>query len=167
VKPLSFGRKTAPSNFAGTPVTPARRALVNDPTHNHRREQGPSSGTSKEERHGQASKAAVVDYLYDIIAAELPILLPKDDAKGKTRAELASILDERVRQAARAHALEFTDGDARDCVTVLLNEYIDLLGGLDPDPLSELTRTQRAAGSSRQTVMDAKERLRHSRTEPQ
>jgi pilus assembly protein CpaF len=159
VKPLGFGRKTAPSNFAGTPVTPARRALVNDPTQNTAPAQEPASSTYKEERQGQASKAAVVDYLYDIIVPELPILLPKDDAKGKTRAELAHILDERLRTAARAHALELTDGDVRDCITVLLNEYIDLLGGLDPDPFSELTRTQRATGNSRQTVMDAKERI--------
>jgi pilus assembly protein CpaF len=161
VKSSGFGRKTAPLTFTGAPVATRGRALVSpeasEPVTLPPPPQSPSPPFSAAE--GQASDAAVVDQLYELIAPELPTILPRDELKTKQRSDLALLIADRARATARANAIDVTEGDMRDVVTVLLNELIDLIGEPEADPLADLTRNARPANNSKQTVADAKERI--------
>jgi pilus assembly protein CpaF len=170
MKPLGFGRKTAPLQFGGTPVSPGRRGLV--ATADPQAPDGASVAREEPLSAGQSSRANVVDALYELVLADLPDLMPVKQAKLKSRGDLAALITERVRATARAQGQDVTEGDVRDAVTVLLNDYMDMIGGLEADPAAAAPKPKpepkadpaadvaaRNAAASRQSVVEAKERI--------
>jgi pilus assembly protein CpaF len=117
---------------------------------------------------GSASAQAVRDTapaydparkVIDLLSPRLPNLIEKPVVKASTRGQLAKILEELVSETARDNSIAVSEDNARDAVTKLLNEWIALVGGLEPQENAESDKASRALASSRKTVFEAKERL--------
>jgi pilus assembly protein CpaF len=94
-----------------------------------------------------------------LLSPRLPTVIEKPVVKGSTRGALAKILEELVAETARDNGIIVSEDNARDAVTKLLNEWIALVGGLEPQENQETEKASRALANSRKTVLDAKERL--------
>ncbi|MEE4349173.1 MAG: CpaF family protein [Pacificimonas sp.] len=94
--------------------------------------------------------------LHEILAPELLKRFPAATAKKTSRGELAGRLEELVNDTAAAEALDIDDGQIRDTVTVLLNDLIKKIGGLETASEKKSAAAQSASAAS---VIAAKETL--------
>jgi pilus assembly protein CpaF len=97
--------------------------------------------------------------IYDLLSPRLANLIEKPVVKSSTRGGLAKILEELVTETATENSIAVSEDNARDAVTRLLNEWIALVGGLEPQAGADNERVSRILAASRKTVMDVKERL--------
>ena len=98
--------------------------------------------------------------LHAILSPQLPELFPATKTRNRRRGELAAQMEDTVKRLADIQGMAIDDGQVRDTVTVLLNELINLVGGLKPAASVEAAeRTARVASSSTQSVLAAKERV--------
>ncbi len=106
-----------------------------------------------------ASAFDPVRKIINLISPRLPGLVEKPVVKSSTRGGLAKILEELVAETAKENGIAVSEDTARDAVTKLLNEWIALVGGLEPQEAQLSDQASRALAKSRKTVLDAKERL--------
>jgi pilus assembly protein CpaF len=97
--------------------------------------------------------------IYDLLFPTLQTLLEKAVVKASTRGTLAKILEELVADTAKEQFISVSEDAARNAVTRLLNDWIALVGGLEPAPGADGERASRVLAASRKTVLDAKEKL--------
>ncbi|MBL8648365.1 ATPase, T2SS/T4P/T4SS family [Sphingosinicella xenopeptidilytica] len=98
--------------------------------------------------------------LHAILSPQLSELFPPAKTRTRRRGELAAQIEDTVKRLADIQGMTIDDGQVRDTVTVLLNELINLVGGLKPSAATETAeRTARAASASTQSVLAAKERV--------
>src|SRR5688500_1135058 len=160
---IGFGKRsgltpTATGGFGA--AQPARRPLVNEPlTPEDRLSAAPAPPAPTAAPDAAGTEACVWD-IHALISPQLLDLFPKAKSKGRARGELAAQLEEMVLRIARDQGMLIDDVGTRDTVTVLLNELIAALGGLQADQLSEAAnRAQRSAALSKGSVVAAKERV--------
>ena len=157
--PKGFGKRSGLTSYqpsdgvAAAPTSSAgRRPLVTD---------FGDFGLSKqtEAPRGRSTENCVWE-LHAILSPKLPELFPVDKTRARRRGELAAQLDDMVQRLAASEGVDIDDGQIRDTVTVLLNELIDMVGGLKPAPGADAAeRAARQASSSTQSVVAAKERV--------
>lgn len=160
---IGFGKRsgltpTATGGFGA--AQPARRPLVNEPlTPEDRLSAAPAPPAPTAAPDAAGTEACVWD-IHALISPQLLDLFPKAKSRGRARGELAAQLEEMVLRIARDQGMLVDDVGVRDTVTVLLNELVAALGGLQPDQLSEAAnRAQRSAALSKGSVVAAKERV--------
>ncbi len=162
MKPLGFGRRaqtgaaSAVADSTSMPVTlgSSRRSLVT---------------TADSPRHApvanKASVGANVDHLYELMSEAVLTLLPADEVRVKSRSDLADFIFSATRECADSNGLSASDADIRDAVTVLINDLIDHVGGLRPDPFAEKpvpvqsAAAKKVASASIERVIEAKETI--------
>ncbi len=154
-----FGKRSGlalaatPNGFGGTP-SPATsgRPLVSD---------AGNFGLSKQaETLPRRSTENCVWELHALLSPRLPELFPFDKTKQRRRGELAVQLDEMVQKLAASEDIPVDEGQIRDTVTVLLNELINAVGGLSPEPQNDaVDRAARASSASAASVIKAKDRV--------
>jgi pilus assembly protein CpaF len=161
MKPLGFGRRAqagaAPTATDAVPV-PAytgsnRRSLVSA-------EEPPRPAPMS----NKASIGANVDQLYELMSDAVLTLLPAEEVRAKSRSDLADFIFSATRDCANKATLDVSDADIRDAVTVLINDLIDHVGGLKPDPFLEKPTVQnivakKTASASIERVLEAKENI--------
>jgi pilus assembly protein CpaF len=161
MKPLGFGRRAqagaAPTATDAVPV-PAytgsnRRSLVSA-------EEPPRPAPMS----NKASIGANVDQLYELMSDAVLTLLPAEEVRAKSRSDLADFIFSATRDCANKGTLDVSDADIRDAVTVLINDLIDHVGGLKPDPFLEKPTVQnivakKTASASIERVLEAKENI--------
>jgi pilus assembly protein CpaF len=151
---MGFGRKGgAPP--AGGPAAPLRpsgaRPLV---------AQGPGPKVSAPQATATPAPRGDAKCLWRVHAALAPILLdlfPPDSARKRRRGDLSEQMEGHIREVMRRDGIAGDEGAVRDTITVLLNELVGQLGGLQPDGDPE--RAGRAAAAARGTVSAAKDRV--------
>ncbi|EMD83226.1 Type II/IV secretion system ATP hydrolase TadA/VirB11/CpaF, TadA subfamily [Pacificimonas flava] len=94
--------------------------------------------------------------LHELISPQLLDFFPRERARKTRRGELAARIDEVVRQMAGNERRDLSDSQARDTVTVLLNELLAKIGGLEPGPANRKTA---ASSASAKSVIEAKEKI--------
>jgi pilus assembly protein CpaF len=145
VKPLGFGKRVstarvlADDQIASTSQAVTARELTEKPY------VAPAFDPSRK--------------IYDLLSPRLANLIEKPVVKSSTRGGLAKILEELVTETAAENSIAVSEDNARDAVTRLLNEWIALVGGLEPQAGADNERVSRILAASRKTVMDVKERL--------
>jgi pilus assembly protein CpaF len=157
MKPLGFGRRiqggiataaTDPSNMPANTGS-GRRSLV---TVVEKIRTAPEFSS--------ASNAANVDHIYELMCEPILTLLPADEIRAKSRSELADFVFTATRKCVEINGFSATDADIRDAVTVLINDLIDHVGGLKPDPFFEKpTVAKKIASASIERVIEAKENI--------
>jgi pilus assembly protein CpaF len=145
VKPLGFGKRVSTA-----------RVLADDQI------AGTSKAVTAQEPTEKPYVAPAFDpsrKIYDLLSPRLANLIEKPVVKSSTRGGLAKILEELVTETAAENSIAVSEDNARDAVTRLLNEWIALVGGLEPQAGADNERVSRILAASRKTVMDVKERL--------
>ncbi|MGK2285924.1 CpaF family protein [Pedomonas sp. V897] len=99
------------------------------------------------------ARGEVVDQLFEIISPNLLNLFPAPEYKDRARTELVMAIHDRVQETARVHGIDLSEMEARDAVTVLLNELVYAYKALDS------ADSQRGNGRSQNTVAAAKEKI--------
>ncbi|MEO0411596.1 MAG: CpaF family protein [Pseudomonadota bacterium] len=97
----------------------------------------------------------------DELEASIETLLPESETAGKTRAELAFLIDEKILELSAERNIVLPESERRDVVTVLLNSFIDLKGdAVTADPLSlEDQAKKNLETASKNSVTEAKDRV--------
>lgn len=156
MKPLGFGRRN----------TPGGASAPSQGTHLVERRQSADTGTSSSASAGDTSGRAqagaqesVVDQIYELVSDRLLDLIPASRGKSKSRNELAQMIMTCSQQLAEEKNIAATDASFRDAVTVLLNDYIDKIGGLDADPFAEKEVSKRVTSASIERVVEAKDKI--------
>jgi pilus assembly protein CpaF len=145
VKPLGFGKRV---------INPRLLAADDYP------ESGAESAVRALAEKVQAAPAFdPARKIYDLLAPRLPNLIDKPVVKSSTRGALAKILEDLVAETATEHSIAASEDNARDAVTRLLNDWIAIVGGLEPSPSADAERVSRVLAASRKTVLEVKERL--------
>ncbi len=160
MKPLGFGRRaqTGAGTAAERSAAPAalgtgRRSLVT------------ASEPPRAARvSNKASVGAIVDQLYELMSESALTLLPADELRSKSRSDLANLIFDATQKCAEENGIAASEADIRDAVTVLINDVIDHIGGLKPDPFVEkpapqLMPEKKAASASIERVLEAKENI--------
>ncbi|MFZ5608460.1 MAG: CpaF family protein [Pseudomonadota bacterium] len=115
---------------------------------------------AKDPSGGRATAASEVDDFIEKLEGQIWELLPREAARTKNRGELADALDQRIAEAAIAEDIALSDPDRRDIVTVLLNLYLEEVGGARDDPLTIVEAARRGGKrSGHDTLNDAKEKI--------
>ncbi|MDO9489883.1 MAG: CpaF family protein, partial [Sphingomonadaceae bacterium] len=135
---IGFGKRsglTPPATASFGSAKTAGRALVTEPI----TPEGRLSAKAVEPipTPGASDNAGCVWDIHALIAPQLPDFFPREQSRNRARAELAVQLEEMVQRVARDQGIILDDAGVRDTVTVLLNELVATLGGLQPDPLGE------------------------------
>ncbi len=144
VKPLGFGRRTS----SPQPLTPDRAAAAR------------TDSVSDLSAKVHATPAFdPVRQIVDLLSPRLSNFIEKPVVKSSTRGALAKILEELIADTVKENGLIVSEDNARDAVTKLLNEWIALVGGLEPQASADSDSVSRAVAKSRKTVFEAKERL--------
>ncbi|MEO0501501.1 MAG: CpaF family protein, partial [Pseudomonadota bacterium] len=104
---------------------------------------------------GRSTENCVWD-LHELIAPQLGDLFPRDQTRAKPRGELAARMEEHVKRLAKSEGRELDDAQLRDTVTVLLNQLINQIGGLEPQAAAKKTA---ASAASAKSVIAAKEHV--------
>jgi len=109
----------------------------------------------------RAGLEANLDAFVDDLEANVASLLPESETAGKTRAELAFLIEERILELAVERGISLPENERRDIVTLILNAYIDEVGiAENPDPLSledKAKKNQQGAAASKNSVIQAKD----------
>ncbi len=144
--PGGFGKRAglrAVETFGQAGQPQASGGLVTD---------GAASGAP---RQGRSTENCVWD-LHEKLSPKLLELFPRDRAKKTPRGELAARLEDQIKTLAAAEALHIEDAQLRDTVTVLLNELLHRIGGLDNANAAKKTA---ASSASAKSVVSAKEHI--------
>lgn len=161
MKPLGFGRRTQ----GGTATTVADPTLMPATTGSGRRSLvSVVDDTRPEPTANKASNGANVDQIYELMCEPILTLLPVEEVRAKSRSDLADFVFTATRECAESNGLSATDADIRDAATVLINDLIDHVGGLKPDPFVEKQAaaspaTKKVASASIERVIEAKENI--------
>ncbi len=152
MKPLGFGRRnatggaTAPSqSFGNGDRRVSDTATTDEATLSKSSQQGPNE--------------SVVDQIYELVSDRLIELIPAERGKSKSRNELAQMILTCSQQLAEEKNLVAPEASFRDAVTVLLNEYIEKIGGIEIDPFQEKEASKRITSASIERVVEAKEKI--------
>ncbi|MGB7405487.1 MAG: CpaF family protein, partial [Pacificimonas sp.] len=100
------------------------------------------------------STANCVWELHELISPQLGDLFPSAKVKETSRGDLAAQMEAAIEKVASGEGRELEDDQLRDTVTVLLNELINKVGGLDNKASNKKTA---ASSASAQSVTKAKE----------
>jgi len=159
MQPKGFGKRSGAGlqvvgdGFGQSPAaSTGRRPLVAD---------SGDFGLSKpvETPRGRSTENCVWE-LHAILSPQLSELFPPAKTRTRRRGELAAEMEDTIKRLADIQGMAIDDGQVRDTVTVLLNELINLIGGLKPSAATETAeRSARAASASTQSVLAAKERV--------
>lgn len=85
----------------------------------------------------RASWEEELDGFVNELEANISSLLPEAEIAGKSRAELAFLIDEKILELAAEKGIALPEDDRRDVLTLILNAYIEEKGEtLSADPLS-------------------------------
>ncbi|MGD1954317.1 MAG: CpaF family protein [Sphingomonadales bacterium] len=97
----------------------------------------------------------------DELEESLPNILPETETAGKTRAELAFLVDEKILELSAERGVVLPESERREVVTVLLNSFIEQQGeAASADPLSlEDEAKKTLATASKNSVTDAKDKI--------
>ncbi|MEM6682135.1 MAG: CpaF family protein [Pseudomonadota bacterium] len=126
----------------------------------------PVSGFGKPGAAGQSSASKTrgklesnLDAFVDELEENIASLIPEAETLGKSRAELAFLIDEKILELAVERGLSVPEDERRDIVTLILNAYIEEVGiAENPDPLSlEDQAKKNLQATSKNTVLEAKE----------
>ncbi len=118
-----------------------------------------SDGTVPSKSSQQGSGESVVDQIYELVSDRLIDLIPAERGKLKSRNELAQMILTCSQQLAEEKNLVAPEASFRDAVTVLLNEYIEKIGGIEVDPFQEKEASKRVTSASIERVVEAKEKI--------
>lgn len=160
-RPVGFGRRNAaqPASGAlgGVAIGSGRRPLVSIGA------EGivTASATMLQDTNDESpASGAIVDQLYEIVEPLLAERFPVEATRIRRRGEVADELTRLTRDTAAANAIEAREAEIRDVVTVLLNDVIDLVGGIEVDPIAvKPSKGAKSASSSSESVLAAKERI--------
>lgn len=144
VKPLGFGRRVS----SPQPLNPDRAASAAD-----------DAVRNLSAKVHATPAIDPVRKIVELLSPRLPNIIEKPVVKSSTRGALAKILEELITETATENAIIFSEDNTRDAITKLLNEWIALVGGLEPQENTDADRASRALAKSRKTVLEAKERL--------
>jgi len=101
-----------------------------------------------------------IDAFVERLESQVLSALPREAAKMKSRGELTQALEEQVHIRAATEGMELKDADFKDVVTVLLNLYLEEVGGAREDPLSPSSgEGKKARSKNKNTLEDAKETI--------
>lgn len=101
-----------------------------------------------------------IDAFVERLESQVLSALPREAAKMKSRGELTQALEEQVHIRAATEGMELKDADFKDVVTVLLNLYLEEVGGAREDPLSPTsTEDGKSRSKKKNTLEDAKETI--------
>ncbi|MEM7570631.1 MAG: CpaF family protein [Pseudomonadota bacterium] len=97
----------------------------------------------------------------DELEANIGTLLPQSETAGKTRGELAFLIDEKILELSAERGVVLPEGERRDVVTVLLNAFLDEHGeALNADPLSlEDQAKKNLEAASKNSVIEARDKI--------
>jgi len=160
MKQLGFGRRTLTAAAEPeSPVKAGRRPLVSD-AHKDAPPVDPAPARPRAKRAAAPEDTGtVVDRIYDQLAPSVADFLPASEGRGKTRSELATLFEERVASLGAELGHPLSMADVRECVTPLLNDYIELIGGLDADAIEAPLRARRETAANAASVMAAKDKI--------
>ena len=178
LRPIGFGKRgketDAPPPSRGTAVSLGRRPLVSLAKLQADEEHGPTPGDAPAQSTGASPDSAaapasdpakgdgaVVDKLYELVEPYLEVRFPVEETKTRQRADLVEDLTKICHEEAARAQITPAEADIRDVVTVLINDLIEMVGGLDPDPIiSKPVKQPRVpAASSRDSVSRAKDKI--------
>lgn len=122
------------------------------------------TGAPQRPAQSQAARAAWegdLDDFVDELEANVASLLPDSETAGKTRAELAFLIDEKILELSVEKGITLPESERRDVVTVILNAFIDEKGeAATADPLSlEDQAKKNLEKASKNSVTEAKEKV--------
>lgn len=102
-----------------------------------------------------------LDGFVDELEENIASLLPDSETSGKSRAELAFLIDEKILELSAERGINLPETERRDVVTVVLNAYIDNQGvAASADPLSlEDQAKKNLELASKNSVGTAKEKI--------
>jgi pilus assembly protein CpaF len=160
MKPLGFGRRAQSGAAAAVPAPAAAPVALGG---SRRNLVAPADAPKDSHISSKASVGAVVDQIYELMSEQVLTLLPADEVRVKTRVELADFIFTATKSHTDENGIPASDADIRDAVTVLMNDLIDHVGGLKPDPFAEKATSQPAAkkpaSASIERVVSAKEAI--------
>jgi pilus assembly protein CpaF len=122
------------------------------------------TGPAQRPPQSQAARAAwegELDDFVDELEANVASLLPESETAGKTRAELAFLIDEKILELSVERGITLPESERRDVVTVILNAFIDEKGeAATADPLSLEDQAKKSLEkASKNSVTEAKEKV--------
>lgn len=122
------------------------------------------TGATQRPPQSQAARAAwegELDDFVDELEANVASLLPESETAGKTRAELAFLIDEKILELSVERGITLPESERRDVVTVILNAFIDEKGeAATADPLSLEDQAKKSLEkASKNSVTEAKEKV--------
>ncbi|MGB3722645.1 MAG: CpaF family protein [Pacificimonas sp.] len=106
-------------------------------------------------REGRSTENCVWE-LHELLSPQLLDLFPREKAKKTPRGELAARLEDHIKRMATDQARDMDAAEVRDTVTVLLNELLHRIGGLDSANAAKKTA---ASSASAKSVVAAKEHI--------
>ncbi len=161
MRPVGFGRRNAaqpsPGALGGLTLGSGRRPLVSIGAEGIVTN---PAALSPDTPDSSPASGAIVDQLYELVEPLLAERFPAEATRLRRRTEIADELMSLTRETATASAVEAREAEVRDVVTVLLNDVIDLVGGIEVDPIVvKQPKTAKSASSSSESVLAAKERI--------
>lgn len=157
MKPASFGRGAAKSQRAkgfGRAGTAAPAANVAPSPAEAKKAPAAASTNSDAQK---PSNQAVVDELADIIEWRLEQFMPADEARNRSRDSLADAMSIWIAEIAESEGIDASDTDVRDLVTLMLNLFLDQIGGLSEDPFAAEEEAAKKEASKRKSKSKKKE----------
>ncbi|TXG83041.1 MAG: CpaF family protein [Sphingomonadales bacterium] len=160
MRPVGFGRRNAaqpaPGGLGGVALG-GRRPLVSIGAEGIVTNPAPALDEIND---GTPASGAIVDQLYEVVEPLLADRFPAEATRIRRRGEVTDELTKLARETAAANAIDAREAEIRDVVTVLLNDVIDLVGGIEVDPIVvKPAKTAKSASSSSESVLAAKERV--------
>ncbi|MBV7255243.1 CpaF family protein [Pacificimonas sp. WHA3] len=111
--------------------------------------------TEKPQQRGRSTDNCVWD-IHAMLSPQLGDLFPREATRVTARGELAARMEDHIRQMAASEGRDMDDVEVRDTVTVLLNELINRVGGLETQAAQKKTA---ASSASAKSVTSAKEHI--------
>ena len=150
-----FGKRTGPARAEGSFGSAAKpggkRTLISET----RAPDAPAEGPSLVQREGRSTENCIWE-LHELISPQLLDLFPRERSRKMARGELAARVEEVIKEMAASEGRQVDEVQIRDTVTVLLNELIHKIGGLEGANAGKKTA---ASSASAKSVISAKERV--------
>ncbi|MHB9880052.1 CpaF family protein [Pacificimonas sp. ICDLI1SI03] len=152
MSPAGFGKragalkKASPEGFGQAGADSGRRPLVSVPPAAPAAPAAAAPADAAPQR-GRSTENCVWD-IHALISPQLEDLFPREQAKQTARGELAARMEDHIRRIAGSERREMEDAEVRDTVTVLLNELLNKIGGLDTQVAAKKTAASAASDKS-------------------
>ncbi len=160
MKPGAFGKRAIEGRRAIKGGFGRSGAVAENPPDGSARQSSAENTNSVSDILSGASDAA--DKISDAALLKLKERLPAEEAKSKPHSEVSVIIEQVIDQTASELDLALEDGERRDLVTYLLNEFLQNAGADQSDPLApeepELPKGKKEPTIS-DNICEAKERV--------